>query len=161
MACLFIEILSPAKVLSLVFQKDDTDIVSVVAAFEKTKKQSNRLIETNFEELPMVKNFLRKVTWTEHGHEYEGANLKRFDLAKTNVTSMKGQMVGLVRDHLMSRLEENQISILKSSSVILHTEGWGKDDDLLGDEEIRDLYNHFQVPLQNAGLSCGSVGRIW
>ena len=93
----------------------------------------------------MVKHFLRKVTLTEHGHEYEGANLKRFDLAKTNVTSMKGQMVGLVRDHLMSRLEENEISILKSSSVILNIEGWRKDDDLLGDEEIRDLYHHFEV----------------
>ena len=67
MACLFIEILSPAKVLSLVIQQDDTDIVSVAAAFEKTKKQSSRLIETNFEELTMV---LRKVTLTEHGHEY-------------------------------------------------------------------------------------------
>ena len=59
------------------------------------------------------------------------------------MTSMKDQMVGLVRDHLMSRLEENQISILKSSSVILHIEGWRKDDDLSGDEGIRDLYNHF------------------
>ena len=111
MSFLVIEILNPAKVLSLVFQKDDTDIVSVVAAFEKTKNQSNRLTEKNVEELPMIKHLLRKDMLTKHSHEYEGANLKRFDLAKTNVTSMKGQMVGLARDHLMSRLEENQISI--------------------------------------------------
>ena len=38
--CLFIEVLSP----SLAFQEEDTDIVSVVAAIEKTKKQLKRLI---------------------------------------------------------------------------------------------------------------------
>ena len=31
----FIEILSPAKVLSLTFQKEDVDIVTVVASLEK------------------------------------------------------------------------------------------------------------------------------
>ena len=37
----------------------------------------------------------------------------------------------------------------------MNTEGWGKDDDLLGDKEIRDL-----CILKNAGLSCGSVDDL-
>ena len=36
---LFIEVLSPTKVLSLAFQKENAGIVNVVAAIEKTNKQ--------------------------------------------------------------------------------------------------------------------------
>ena len=59
--CLFIEVLSPSKVLSLAFQEEDTDIVSVVVAIEKTKKQLKRLANKSFEELPMVKSFWAKL----------------------------------------------------------------------------------------------------
>ena len=49
---LFIEILSPAKVLSLAFQKEGVDIVSMVSTIEKTKKQREKLGKTDFKEYP-------------------------------------------------------------------------------------------------------------
>ena len=69
-----------------------------------------------------------------------------------NVSSIKCQMVGLVRDHLISRLQNDEISVLKSASIILNSEGWGRDDETLGDEEIRDLYKHFEIPLKTQVL---------
>ena len=66
-------------------------------------------------------------------------------------------MVGLVRDHLISRLQNDEISVLKPASIILNSEGWDRDDETLGDEEIRDLYKHFEIPLKNAGVNCTTV----
>ena len=57
----YIELLSPAKAMSLAFQKADTDILSDVAVFEKTKKQILKLGDRSFNELPTVKRFLEKI----------------------------------------------------------------------------------------------------
>ena len=151
--------MSPSKVLSLAFQEEDIDIVSVVAAIEKTKKQLKRLADKSFEELPMVKSFLGKIVSSE-GHQYEDTFLKKFELSMKNVSSIKCQMVGLVRDHLISRLQNDEISVLKSASTILNSEGWDRDDETLGDEEIRDLYKHFEIPLKNTGVDCTTVDDL-
>ena len=161
LTCLFIEVLSPSKVLSLAFPEEDTDIVSVVAAIEKTKKQLKRLADKSFEEMPMVKSFLAgKIVSSEDGHQYEDIFLKKFELLMKNVSSIKCQMVGLVRDHLISRLQNDEISVLKSASIILNSEGWDRHDETLGDEEIRDLYKHFEIPLKNAGVNCTTVDDL-
>ena len=160
LTCLFIEVLSPSKVLSLAFQEEDTDIVSVVAAIEKTKKQLKRLADKSFEELPMVKSFLGKIVSSEEGHQYEDIFFKKIELSMKNVSSIKCQMVGLIRDHLISRLQNDEISVLKSASIILDSKGWDRDDETLGDEEIHDLYKHFETPLKNAGVNCTTVDDV-
>ena len=152
LTCLFIEVLSPLKAVSLAFQEEDTDIVSVVAAIEKTKKQLKRLADKSFEELPMIKSFLCKIVSSEEGHQYEDIFLKKFELSMKNVSSIKCQMGGLVRDHLISRLQNDEISVLKSASIILNSEGLDRNDETLGDEEIRDLYKHFEIPLKTQVL---------
>ena len=48
----------------------------------------------------------------------------------------------------------------KSASIILNSEGWDRDDETLGDEEIRDLYKHFEIPLKNAGVTCTTVDDL-
>ena len=75
----------------------------------------------------MVKCFLSKIISTDEVHQYEDTCLKRFDLAIKN-TSMKVQMVGLIQDHLISKLQENEISVLKSASIALNSEGLEKDN---------------------------------
>ena len=61
LACLFVEVLSTAKVLSLAFQDNDIDTVSSIQRLEMAKKQLARLEWKNFEDLPTVKRFLDKV----------------------------------------------------------------------------------------------------
>ena len=61
LACLFVEILSLTKLLSLAFQDNNIDTVSSIQRLETAKKQLARLERKNFEDLPTVKRFLDKV----------------------------------------------------------------------------------------------------
>lgn len=61
LACLFLEILSPAKMLSLAFQENDINPVSTIQHLETAKKQLDRLEGKKFNELPTVQLFLDKV----------------------------------------------------------------------------------------------------
>lgn len=54
LACLFVEILSPAKVLSLAFQDNNIDTVSSIQRLETAKKQLARLERKNLEDLDKV-----------------------------------------------------------------------------------------------------------
>lgn len=65
LACLFIELLSPAKVLSLAFQGEEIDTVASISHIETAKKQLQHLKRKNFEDLPTVKRFLEKVKEAE------------------------------------------------------------------------------------------------
>ena len=61
---------------------------------------------------------------------------------------------------MWARLESAENTILKSSGVILNTEGSerktadGDNDIEFFDEDITHLYNNFEVPLHNASLAC-------
>ena len=65
-------------------------------------------------------------------------------------------MLGLIRDQILLRLEANEIPTLKSANIVLNTEGWesNNDDDDFADNDIRVLFNQFELPLKNAGLTC-------
>ena len=60
LACLFVEILSPVKELSLAFQDNEIDTVSSIQRLETAKKQLERLAQKDLEDLPTVKRFLNK-----------------------------------------------------------------------------------------------------
>ena len=57
LTCLFIEVLNPSKVLSLAFQEEDTDIVSVVAAIEKNEKAIEKISRQKFRGIAYGKEF--------------------------------------------------------------------------------------------------------
>ena len=65
-------------------------------------------------------------------------------------------MLGLIRDQILLRLEANEIPTLKSASIVLDTASWesNNDEDDLADNDIRMLFNQFELPLKNAGLTC-------
>ena len=89
LAALFIEILSPDKALSLAFQKEDTDIVTVVAAIADSKKQMKWLGGNDFENLPTVKRFLDKIELNDGHQLYEDVVLRNFVPAKVHTISNK------------------------------------------------------------------------
>ena len=96
---LFIEIVSLVKVLSLAFQKEDVDIVNVVNAINKTKKQLDRLLEKDFLEYTTFQRFEGKVKKIEGDYFYEDTQISYFEDAIDHTQSKKGQMIGLVRLH--------------------------------------------------------------
>ena len=54
LVALFIEVLSPAKLLSKCFQDDSIDVVGSVASIKRIKEQLQRIEIKPFEELPTV-----------------------------------------------------------------------------------------------------------
>ena len=153
LASLFIEILSPAKLMSLAFQKAEIDNVSTISHIEKSKRQLERLLKKPFEELPTVKRLLSKIDMVGGDYCYQNVVLHNYESAKDHTATAKNQLLGLVRDALWARLESAENPILKSSGVILNTEGWerktadGDNDIEFADEDITHLYNHFELML--------------
>ena len=57
-------------------------------------------------------------------YQYQDVVLRNFDSAKGHGTSIKGQLVGLIRNNLFSKLIANDTPMLKFSNIILNTSGW-------------------------------------
>jgi hypothetical protein len=75
LSCLFVEIVSPAKVLSLAFQREDIDPVYSISQLEKAKRHLQRLERKHVEDLPTVKRFLDKVVLVNGEHQYQNVVL--------------------------------------------------------------------------------------
>ena len=80
--------------LSLAFQKEDTDIVTVVAAIAKSKEQMEWLGGKDFEDLPKVKRFLDKIELNDGHHLYEDVVLHNFVPAKGHTSAKKDKCLG-------------------------------------------------------------------
>ena len=83
MACLFVEILSPAKALSLAFQGEEIDTVKSISCIETAKNQLECLERKNFEVLPTVNCFLEKVKEVGGKYSYQNVDLPSVEEAKT------------------------------------------------------------------------------
>lgn len=162
LACLFIEILSPAKALSLAFQGEDVDTVNSISCIETAKKQLQRLERKNFEDLPTVKRFLQRVEEADGKFSYQNVTLLSFETAKDTARESKNMLLGRIKDAMQSRLEVAENPHVLNAAIILNTEGWerssedGEEDLGFADDCLVELYEHFKVPLSNAGMD-GSV----
>ena len=95
----------------------------------------------------------------EGGFFYQDAEIFQFENAKDHTQSMKGQMIGLIRDHVIHRLDSNELELITSAAIVLNSEGWEQDQEDFGDEDIRTLVQHFESPLRNAGVT-GTIEEI-
>lgn len=157
LACLFVEILRPAKALSLAFQGEEIDTVSSISYIE-TAKQLQRLERKNLEELPTVKRFLEKVKEEADGKfTYQNVTLPSFEAAKDAAREAKNVLLGQIKDAMQSRLEVAENPHVVNAAIVLNTEGWersdenGEEDVTFTDNCLTELYDHFKVPLLNAG----------
>ena len=158
LACLFVEILSPAKALSLAFQGEEIDTVSSISYIETAKKQLQQLERKNLEELPTVKRFLEKVKEEADGKfTYQNVTLPSFEAAKDAAREAKKVLLGQIKDAMQSRLEVAENPHVVNAAIVLNTEGWersdenGEEDVTFADNCLTELYDHFKVPLLNAG----------
>lgn len=164
LACLFIELLSPAKVLSLAFQGEEIDTVASISHIETAKKQLQHLKRKNFEDLPTVKRFLEKVKEAEGTFSYQNITLLSFENAKGAARDAKNSLLGRIKTAMQSRLEVAENHQVLNAAIILNTEGWERsnedgEDLTFADDSIVQLYEHFKVPLTNAGMS-GSLSDL-
>lgn len=158
LSCLFIEVLSPAKALSLAFQEEDIDIVSSISRIEMAKKQLDRLERKELEDLLTVKRFLSKVEEADGEVSYQDVVLHSFQAGKDCARGAKRALLPRLKQAIETRLEvaENKHVIL--AATVLNTEGWerldadGKEDLEFADEALSELLEHFQEPLMKAGL---------
>ena len=118
---LFLEILKPAKILWLCFQKEEIDIAYVVNMINRAKKQFKLISNKSFEELPMIKWFIEKAQRSEEENVtiYQGVKIKSFDKALTVAKREKNQLISSVTNVMKFRLEEDAES--ESQHSILNT----------------------------------------
>lgn len=157
LACLFVEILSPAKALSLAFQGEEIDTVKFISCIETAKNQLERLERKNFEDLPTVNRFLEKVKEADGKYLYQNVDLPSFEEAKAYVSEAKNVLLARIKDAIQSRLEVAENPLVQHAAFVLNTEGWerrsedGKEDLEFADGCLTELYDHFKLPLSNAG----------
>ena len=158
MVCLSLEMLQPAKLLSKTFQNENVDVVDVVIYISQTKKQLERIERKDFKSLPTVRRFLNNKKEEEEKHLFEDVKLKGFDNAKTIVSSKKNVWLGLVKNTISERLQNNETIVSKYCALTVNSEGWlrFKDDDEFADEAFEELYLFYEKPLKSSGFN----GRI-
>ena len=161
LSALLIELLAPAKILSLAFQDEEIDIVSSITRIDKAKKQLERLERRTFEELPTVKRLLDKVEFATGQYTYQNVQLHSFETAKDSAQTTKGILLKRMQIALETTLKVSENEHVIMAAQILNTEGWernteeGDEDESFADKILEDLSTHFREPLLKAGLSCG------
>ena len=165
LACLFVEILSPAKVLSLAFQDSDIDTVSSIQRLEAAKKQLERLERKRFEDLPTVKRFLEKVEERDGAFLYQNVALHSFQTAKESAKVWNSMLLRRIKEAMQTRMEVAENKYVFMATTVLNCEGWerknedGEEDDGFADDSVTELFQHFQEPLLKAGLD-GSLNSL-
>ena len=158
-SCLFVEILSPTKSLSLAFQSEDINPVYSISQLEKAKRQLHRLERKDYEDLPTVKRFLDKVVLVSGKYEYQNVLLHEFATAKDFAQRVKNELLQRIKVSLESRLEVAENRYVLHAATILNTEGWekhndeGNEDDEFADKCVSELFDQFKDPLNNAGFN--------
>ena len=151
---LFIEILTPAKLLSKCFQDDSIDVVGSINLIQRIKGQLQRIEQKRFDELPTVKRTTDKIKEEDGKYIFHGIVLRGYVKAHETTERAKNELVRLVKVSIEKRLEMNKEDHSAISAKILNTEGWvcAKDDIDVFDEELDTLYQFYKVPLENAGF---------
>ncbi|XP_065667866.1 zinc finger protein 862-like [Hydra vulgaris] len=158
---LFIEVLSPAKLLSLSFQSNDIDSVASSGFIEQTKKQLSRLKKKEFNDLPTVKRFLAKVKNNTGKYSFQDVELHDFTNALTLVKNSKSMIVSLIAESIEERLETQNTVPDMYGMLILNTGSWFQNNtnNSFADDNIEKLYDFYNMPLRNAGFT-GSVNNM-
>ena len=151
---LFIELLSPARILSLAFQSEEVDIVNTSANIEKSKRMLEKLRNTPVFELPKVKSFFDQVNEDEDGKKvFQGVKLTHYDNAVDSIEDLKDALSSLIKNAIQERLEDDSDDLISKAATILNTIGWDINKLSFADQEISELYDHFETPLRNAGFN--------
>ena len=144
LVCLFIELLSPAKVLSLAFQSDEIDIVSSVAHIQSAKKQLECLHRIDLHDL------LEKIQENDGQFQYQNVTLPSFNAEKESAKHTKTMLLGRIKEAMETRQEVAENKYVLMAATVLNCKGWEEDLEF-ADDCVAELYDHFKEPLSKAG----------
>ena len=157
---LFIELLSPLRVLSLAFHDEEVDIVNTAANIKKTKRMLKRLKDTPIFNLPKVKSFIDEIKENEDGDKtFQGVELTYYERALDGVETLKDGLTSLIENAIEQRLEDDSNDLIEKAAKILNTIAWDQKDEngdnnlMFADEEHVDVFSHFEIPLRKAGFN--------
>lgn len=153
---MFIDLLQIAANLSLSFQKEEVDHVNALSSLEKAKRSLKRFEDKQLEDLPHVKNVLKKLEEKNGCFSYQGIVLQNVNQAKEYVRKRKNFILKIVNDCISERLEHEEESSEYFSiiSTVLNCEGWSANEVDFIDAGIEKLFDKFHQPLLNGGISC-------
>ena len=122
---LFIELLSPVRLLSLAFQNEEVDIVNTASNIEKTKRFLKKICDTTVFDLLKVKSFLNGISETEDGKKiFQGVKLTYYDNAIDSIDDLKSALSSLIENAIEKRLEDDSNTLISEGARILNTNGW-------------------------------------
>ena len=76
---LSIKVLTPAKILSKTFQSEDVDSVETESLINQTKQNMRRIQKKEFEQLPTVKQFFKRVEEKDGKHTFHNVTITHFE----------------------------------------------------------------------------------
>ena len=111
--------------------------------------------------LPTVHHFLNNVKDEEEKHLFQDFKLKGFSSAKTIASSKRNVCLGLVKNAISMRLENNETIVSKDCALILSTEGClcFKDNNEFVDKALEELYLFHKKLLKLYGFN-GSISNL-
>lgn len=129
---------------------------------QRANNQLNRLEKKAFRELPCVKRVLENIQEINNGekieYHYQDFKLKHYKRGLEATENSKDDLVSKIKDALKTRIENDDNDITPMTSRLLNTAGWlvAKDDVNAFDDEFVKVYEHFKIPLVNAGVTDSS-----
>ena len=155
--CFYLEILIPVSKLPLALQQGDIDPVKAIDALVTIKEKLVNLKEKSIDDYPTLSTIKRKSPRSGDDFVYQDVTLKNMEGELTKIRKKQGREITAIEDIIHARLDEETI-FLKPIGRILNCEAWGGDEDEIeedigfADRAVKKIYNHFQKPLENAGV---------
>ena len=150
LACVSVEVLTPAGILSKAFQSDDIDVVTTNSLLSKCKLQLQRMEWKPFEELPTVHCFLKKVKVDDDGKsKFQDVVLKDFDRRKESACNLNSTWASVILKTIQLRLEDGNDLVV--SKYLVHVSNHYEKDSEFISKGIEELFEFYKLPLQTAG----------
>ena len=99
---LSIKVLTPAKILSKTFQSEDVDSVETESLINRTKQNMRRIQKKEFEQLPTVKRFFKRVEEKDRKHTFHDVTITHFEQSTETAKNTKESWVTLISDAIES-----------------------------------------------------------
>ena len=179
--CFYLDILGPAKELSVNFQHEKIDTVRAADALVNIKQKFQKIKDKkDVGEFPHIAYVKSKAKIEEGKFSYQGVTFseKEVNNAINSCNAKKEREVRAVEDAIQSQLEDHENPFFEVISYILNSEGWErlccpsemkktedetdkdpqkKYDIEFADDHMKTILEHFKVPLEKAGLSVSAV----
>ena len=150
--------------LSLTLQSDSSDIVTSMKAVKTLKS----LAEEDPKQWPTIQLIQSRIREVD-GQEYQGVQLENFDSCLDKCKPQATADLQRIQEKLKTRLEWNDLNILRAILAFLDTQSWLKRNDPSSEDtecdvgmiEIRAaldrIVSTFRAPLESKGVSLETI----